>query len=290
MRIGEKNMRIIVALIPAFLWGFLPIVVNKFGGKPIQQQLGTAFGCGIAGVLVYIIARPEVTTEVFIGCLISGVEWSLGQLCEYKGYVIVGTSKAFALSISLQMLLNSFCGAFLFNEWTTSRQLLLGFSAIILVIIGGNVTAYTKDKADFSALKKGLLTLGLGSIGYVVWNYSIAFVKAEGIAAVFPQAIGMVLGSLLLSLFEPKDIKKFAPITFKLIVPGFLYAGANIGLIFSNKLNGVAVGYTMAQLCLVVEIILGFLLLHEHKNKKEMAQTVIGAAFIVAGCIMVGMV
>ena len=285
-------MRILVALIPALLWGFLPIVVNKLGGKPIQQQLGTAFGCGIAAIVVFLIASPEVTTQVFIGCAVSGLAWSVGQLCEYKSYVILGTSKAFALSISIQMILNALVGVLVFHEWTTANQIILGCSAVALVIIGGNVTAYMPEKTQASkgALKKGLLTLLTGAIGFVTWNYAIRFVNADGVPAIFPQAVGMVLGSLLLSLLEDKSIKKFDTITFKHIVPGFLYAGANIGLIFSNKLNGVAVGYTMAQLCLVVEIVLGLLFLHEHKSKKEMWHTTIGALLITAGCILIGMV
>ena len=39
-------MNVVVALIPALLWGLVPLLVVKIGGEPIQQ-LGTAFGCGI---------------------------------------------------------------------------------------------------------------------------------------------------------------------------------------------------------------------------------------------------
>lgn len=282
-------MEILVALIPALLWGILPVIVNKLGGKPINQQLGTAFGCGILALGIFIFARPEITRAVFLGCMVSGLAWSVGQLMQYKSYVILGTSKAFALSISIEMVLNSLVGVLIFHEWKTSNQLILGFSAIALVILGGNLTAYTSHKGK-SDLKKGLITLVIGACGFCLWNYAIRFVNADGLPAIFPQAVGMVIGSLILSLFEDKSIKKFSAVTFKQILPGFIYAGANIALIFANKLNGVAVGYTMAQLCLVIETVLGLLFLHEEKTPAELKCSIAGAVLITAGCIMVGMV
>ena len=282
-------MRILVALIPALLWGILPVFVNKFGGKPIQQQLGTAMGCGILALGIFIFARPEITARVFAGCLVSGLAWSVGQLMQYKSYVILGTSKAFALSISIEMLLNSFVGAFIFREWQTSHQLILGFSAIACVIVGGNLTAYESRKGSVD-LKKGLITLTVGACGFCVWNYAIRFVEAEGLSAVCPQAVGMVLGSLLLSLFEDKSINRFDLVTFKQAAAGLIYAGANLALIFSNRLNGVAVGYTMAQLCLVFEFILGIVVLHEKRTPAELKHSAAGAALITVGCILIGMV
>ena len=102
----------------------------------------------------------------------------------------------------------------------------------------------------------------------------------------------MVIGSLIISIFAGKGVKRFGSDTAKQMIPGIIYAAANFSLIFSNQLNGVAVGYTMAQLCLVIEILLGFAILKEHRQKtrSEVVHSVLGAAFITAGCIMVGLV
>lgn len=37
-------MNIVIALIPAVMWGIMPLVVSKIGGKPRQQIIGTTFG------------------------------------------------------------------------------------------------------------------------------------------------------------------------------------------------------------------------------------------------------
>lgn len=287
-------MGFLVGLLPAFFWGFTPVLVNKLGGKPVNQQLGTSFGCGILALGVFIFAKPEFTMQVLIGCIISGLAWSVGQLCQYTSYVILGTSKAFALSISIEMTLNAIVGVLVFHEWTTANQIILGLSAIVCVIIGGNLTSFSSEKSTASKaqLKKGLMTLCIGACGFCVWNYSLRVVEADGIGALCPQAIGMVLGSLILSTIFGKDVKKFEKSTFKQIIPGLIYAAANATLVLSNMMNGVAVGYTMAQLCLVIETLLGFAILKEHKNKTpaELKHSIAGAVFITAGCIMVGLV
>ena len=287
-------MEFLIGLLPALFWGFTPVVVNKLGGKPINQQLGTSFGCGILALGIFIFAKPEFTTQVIIGCIISGLAWSVGQLCQYTSYVILGTSKAFALSISIEMVLNAIVGVFVFHEWSTVSQIIFGLSAIACVVIGGNLTAFTSEKSTASKdqLKKGFFTLLIGACGFCVWNYALRVVNADGIGALCPQAVGMILGSLILSVFVGKDTKKFDSTTFKQIIPGLIYAAANATLVLSNMLNGVAIGYTMAQLCLVIETLLGFAILKEHKHKtpSELKHSIAGAIFITAGCIMVGFV
>ena len=76
------RMEFFVGLLPAFFWGFTPVLVSKLGGKPINQQLGTSFGCGILAIIVLIIFKPAVTVGLAIGCLISGLAWSVGQLAS----------------------------------------------------------------------------------------------------------------------------------------------------------------------------------------------------------------
>lgn len=284
-------MNFLIGLLPAFFWGLTPVLVNKLGGKPINQQLGTSFGCGILAVVLLLLRlyQPSYTVPFLVGCLISGLAWSVGQLCQYTSYVILGTSKAFALSISIEMVLNAIVGVAVFHEWTTGRQIIFGLTAIALVIIGGNLTVYESEKGS-SDLKQGFLTLLLGACGFCVWNYALRVVEADGFSPLLPQSTGMILGSLVLSFLFGKDIKKFDATTFKQIIPGLIYAAANASLVISNQRNGVAIGYTMAQLCLVMETLFGIFILKEKKTPDELKHSIAGAAFITAGCIMVGFV
>ena len=281
-------MNILIALLPSIIWGVMPILVNKIGGKPIQQSIGTAGGCFIFGTIIYLLVRPEMSQTLIIGCILSGLAWSVGQLMQYKSYVMLGTSKAFALSISFEMILNSLVAVLIFHEWVTPFQLILGFSSIAIVIVGGIMTSYSDQKEKSTDYKRGVLVVLCAAIGFVLWNSAIKYVNADGLPAVLPQSVGMLAGTLVLGFISERSVKKFDKTTLRLLFTGLFYSLANFSLIYSNKLNGVAIAYTLAQLCLVVETILGITVLHEQKSKAELRHSILGVAFITLGCIMVG--
>lgn len=284
----EMFMNVIVALIPALLWGLVPLLVVKIGGEPIQQQLGTAFGCGIFAVAIYAITRPETAHSVILGCIISGIGWSVGQLMQYNAYRILGTSTGFALSISFEMVLNALVAVLVLREWNSMFQVCLGSTAIAAVVIGGWLTVYTEQKEPRD-LKKGIVVLLVGACGLVTWNVAVRMVNASGLSAVLPQAVGMVMGSLILCFFvRDRSVKKFDKITFKQILPGLAYACANFGLIFSNLLNGVAIGYTTAQLSLAVQTVLALTVFHEKRTRNELIHSISGVILITVGCMMIG--
>lgn len=281
-------MAIIIALIPAVAWGLNPTIVGKIGGKPIQQQLGTAFGAGIFAVAVYAIFRPEITAQLLLGCIISGLFWSFAQLLQYKSYTVLGTGKAYAISTAANLIINALLGIFLMNDWAKPSQKILGFIALAVIIIGAATSSYSQNKEE-SNLKLGVIMLIVAGVGYAVYSCAPTFVNAGGVEAVFPQAIGMVGGSLFLSLFEKKDIKKFDKLTAKNMIPGFVWAVANITLIYSNKMNSAAVGFSLSMMSVVVSTFATLFILKEKKSKKEMVFLITGTIIVAVGGIMIGL-
>lgn len=97
----------------------------------------------------------------------------------------------------------------------------------------------------------------------------------------------MIGGSLLLSLFESKDIKKFDAVTFKNKISGLVWECANIAMIYANKLNRVAIGFTLSQMA-VVSTFATLVILKEKKSKKELLHTILGTVVVAIGGIMIG--
>lgn len=280
-------MGILVALIPALMWGINPLLVGKIGGKPIQQQIGTAFGATVFSAIVFAILRPNLTPALIYGSIISGALWSIGQLLQYKSYTILGNAKAFSISTAFNLILNSVVGVLLFHEWKTAGQLSLGFGALAVIIIGAVCLSYsdTKQSGD---LKRGIIVLIIAAIGFTAYSCAPHYVEASGVQAVFPQSWGMIAGSLILSLFEPKNIKKFDKVTFKNMLPGLLWSIANIALIYANNMNGVAIGFTLSQAAIVVSTFISLVILHEKKSPAELKHTILGICLVMIGCIMIG--
>ena len=56
------------------------------------------------------------------------------------------------------------------------------------------------------------------------------------------------------------------------MIPGLVWACANIAMIYANKLNGVAIGFTLSQMAVVVSTFATLVILKEKKSKKELLQ------------------
>lgn len=59
-------MNILIALIPAFFWGILPLVVRCLGGTPIQQILGTTCGTFLLALCLWFFLPSFRTTDGLI--------------------------------------------------------------------------------------------------------------------------------------------------------------------------------------------------------------------------------
>ncbi len=69
---------------------------------------------------------------------------------------------------------------------------------------------------------------------------------------------------------------------------GVLFAIANITVMFSNQMNGVAVGWTLSQMNVIFSTLGGLFILHEKKTPKEMRFVIAGMVLIAIGGILIG--
>ena len=143
------------------------------------------------------------------------------------------------------------------------------------------------EKGGSSNLKKGMLILIISSIGQAGYAVLPRVFDLNGGDVLLPQSIAMTAGVMLLSSFE-KDNDMFGKKTWQNMLTGICFSVANVGLLFSNQINGVAVGFTLSQLNVVVSTIGGIWFLHEVKTKHEMKYTMWGLALVVLGAVLIG--
>lgn len=63
---------------------------------------------------------------------------------------------------------------------------------------------------------------------------------------------------------------------------------ANLTVMLSNEMNGLAVGWTLSQMNVIVATLGGLFILKEKKTKKEMAFVIAGMILIALGGILIG--
>jgi len=281
-------MDLLLALLPALFWGSIVLFNVKLGGGPYSQTLGTTIGALIVSIVIYLFVQPVLSMRIFIVGIISGLFWSLGQSNQLKSIQLMGVSKTMPISTGMQLVSTSLFGVIVFREWSTPISITLGVLALIFIIVGIVLTSLEdkKDKKDGepSNLKKGILILLVSTLGYLIYVVVARLFNVSGWSALLPQAIGMVIGGVILT-YKHKPFNKYA---IRNILPGLIWAGGNMFLFISQPKVGVATSFSLSQMGIVISTLGGIFILREKKSKRQLIAIAIGIALIIAAAVFLG--
>jgi len=257
-------MDILLAILPAIFWGSIVLFNVKLGGGPYSQTLGTTMGALIFSIVIYLVVHPILTPLTFIIGVISGLFWAIGQSNQLKTIDYIGVSKTMPISTGMQLVSTTLFGVVVFREWSTTSTVLLGILALIFIVIGIVLTSLESKKNEEQAgqFKKAIFTLVISTIGYLVYVVSARLFNVDGWSALFPQAIGMVIGGIVLT-YKHKPFNKYA---IRNIIPGLIWAAGNMFLFISQPKVGVATSFSLSQMGIVISTLGGIFLLGE-KNQ-----------------------
>ncbi|WP_261806762.1 GRP family sugar transporter [Lapidilactobacillus luobeiensis] len=290
-------MNLLIGLIPALGWGIMPLIATKAGGDHINQIVGTTYATLITAIVIYLISQPQISWQLLLMGMLSGACWATGQMLQYQLFQKMTVSKAMPISTGLQIIGTALIGVLVFGEWAETSVKIIGTLAIIGIIFGMYFTTIrSKSQAAgeqrFSTASL-IITFIVSTLGYLGYNIFPQLVGADPWAGFLPQGIGMALMSTIFALYRahktPAAKNYFTEsATWRNLASGFFFALAALFYIVSARRNGVATGFALTQMSVVISTIGGILLLHEHKTKKELTFTIIGLALVMVGGITIG--
>ena len=281
---------LLIGLGPLLGWGLYPTIASKIGGKPVNQILGSTLGTLIFAIIFSVSQGISLATgtDLLLGIL-SGIGWASAQIITFYCFGLIGSSKAMPVTTAFQLLGASLWGVIALGNWPGVSAKVFGGLALILIIVGASLTVWTEEKSDenTSILKKAVIMLAIGEIGY--WGYSAApqATSLTGQEAFLPQAIGMVLVAIIYSLVlsvKTKEKSAFIEVvSYKHIFSGFFFAFAALTYLISAQpdMNGLATGFILSQTSVVLATLTGIWFLGQKRTKKEMTMTLIGLALII---------
>lgn len=281
---------LLIGLGPLLGWGLYPTIASKIGGKPVNQILGSTLGTLIFAIIFSVSQGISLATgsDLLLGIL-SGIGWASAQIITFYCFGLIGSSKAMPVTTAFQLLGASLWGVIALGNWPGVSTKIFGGLALILIILGARLTVWNEEKSDenSSVLKKAVIMLAIGEIGY--WGYSAAPQATDltGQEAFLPQAIGMVLVAVIYSLVlsaKEKEKSAFVEIvSYKHIFSGFFFAFAALTYLISAQpdMNGLATGFILSQTSVVLATLTGIWFLGQKRTKKEMTMTLIGLALII---------
>lgn len=291
---------ILLGLVPALGWGFQGIVMQKVGGNTANKQMGMVLSTLVLAIVIFFIHPVNWSGTLIAAAAINGIPWSVGQILQIKSFDYLGVARAMPLSTGMQLVMATLVGAFAFGEWHATWQFFAGFAALALIIAGVAMTAYQEKSEDAgpSNLKLGLIITFISSLMFVAYATAARFFSVDSMDLMFPQALFMFASTLVIACFMTKRDAKggmadpeegvLGKKSWLNMSAGVLFAIANFTVMLSNQLNGVAVGWTLSQMNVIVATLGGLFILHEHKTPRELRFVIAGMVLIAVGGILIG--
>jgi glucose uptake protein len=292
---------ILIGLIPALGWGFQGIAMQKIGGTTANKQMGMVLTALVMSIFVALVDPIVWSPALIAAAAVNGIPWAIAQILQIKSFDYLGVSRAMPLTAGMQLILTSIIGAFYFGEWPHAWQMGVGFAGIALIIVGTVLTTYaeagqeTTSKAD---IRKGVIITAISSVLYVTYATAARFFNVDSFQILLPQALFMLAATFVIAIFVSKRDSVdgvfgrtegvFGLKSWQNMLTGILWSVANIAVLFSNQVNGVAVGWTLANMNLIFATLGGLFILHEKKTPKELKFVIAGMVFIAAGGIAIG--
>ncbi|MCG2212286.1 ribose transporter RbsU [Staphylococcus epidermidis] len=278
---------ILIGLGPLLGWGLFPTIASKFGGRPVNQIFGATVGTLIFAIVLALfkgIGLPGGMALVF--SLISGAGWAFGQIITFKAFELVGSSRAMPITTAFQLFGASLWGVFALGNWPGITNKIIGFLALLVILIGARMTVWTETKQqEYSKnLRSAVLLLLVGEIGYWIYSAAPQATDIGGFKAFLPQAIGMMVIVAviyaLMNMSKGNDFKE--KVSWQQIISGFFFAFAALTYLISAQpnMNGLATGFVLSQTSVVLATLTGIFFLNQKKTSKELMITIVGLVLI----------
>ena len=277
---------LLIGLGPLLGWGLFPTIASKFGGRPVNQIFGATVGTLIFAIILAVVKGIGIPGGMaLIFSIISGAGWAFGQIITFKAFGLVGSSRAMPITTAFQLLGASLWGVFALGNWPGIANKMIGFVALIVILVGARMTVWSeKSEQEYSQnLRKAVVLLLIGEIGYWVYSAAPQATDIGGLKAFLPQAIGMVIVAVIYALMNMNKGNAFKEaVSWKQIISGFFFAFAALTYLISAQpnMNGLATGFVLSQTSVVLVTLTGIFFLNQKKTPKELMITIIGLVLI----------
>lgn len=299
-----ETIGILYALVTVLAWGTWLAPSEKVA---LPNAMSRAFYIAVGNlvlstIVLFAVAGPgKLTGQVFLYPFLGGLIWSLGALCAFSGIARIGMAKAFGVWAPLNIITGVAWGMILFGEFLKSGTNTLLLAAVaLLAIIGGILliifSGGSGGAADAPKSSGAGFAFAIGA-GVLWGTYFVptAFLakKVEGLSGwvtAFPLAVGMIVGSGLLVALAGKAPKcPLAGDYARVISSGMLWSVGNFAMLLMVGVIGMAKGFTIAQMCVVVNALVGiFLLKNPAPGTRAANLTLVGTLLATIGGVLLG--
>jgi glucose uptake protein len=242
----------------------------------------------VLALVVALLQKPGqlITPGIFWLPFLGGLVWSVSGFLAFTATHRVGMAKAFGIWAPVNIVVSILSGALIFGEFLeTSPLSRLGLLLSLLVIIAGVLLIILARGDGVQAHGRGAAIGFLCAVGAgILWTLYIIPIKLSQASmwiAALPLAVGIFTGSALLALMtrQPLGLDR-AGDYLRVASTGLLWGIGNYGMLLLVEGLGAGKGFTISQLSVVVNALIGVYWLKDPQPKTR------AAALTLAGCIL----
>jgi len=292
---------VLFAVITVLAWGTW---LAPSQNVPMKGQQTRTFYVTLAVLVMALIASAFVgfkglNVTTFWFPFFGGIIWAFSGWSAFIGTSKMGMAKAFGIWAPMNIVVSIVWGVILFEEFLeTELNTVLLAAVAFLLIIGGILTIIFagggkegSGKVNISGLM-GAVGAGIGFASYFI-PIQIGTANNPDFnmwIGTLPLSIGMFIGSAVLMVISGSSPKLEKAAHYpRVMSTGILWGIGNYGALAMMEIVGTGRGFTIAQLCVVVNALVGVYILKEPSPKSKAAKlTLLGVIIATVGGVLLG--
>ena len=288
---------IVFALICVMAWGswLVPSQNVKFANEQVKAFYVAA--ATLVSMFIVVAVSKELGDLASAGAwipVLGGLIWAVSAWCAFVACKHIGLAKAFGIWAPLNIIVAFIWGLLLFKDFSDTNMLigLLALESVAIVIMGVLLIIFAGGgdaDGEGDETRKPILGL-MGAIGAgILWGtyfipsawlskYVDGVAEISPAASALPLAVGMVIGTAVLVVLSGKSPKLEDKGSYvRALSSGILWAVGNTFMLLMVQRIGTGPGFTIAQLCVVVNALWGvFYFKDPHPKSRAARLTIIG--------------
>lgn len=287
------------ALLTVLAWGtwLVPSQTVAYGSERVRTfyvalaNLAVALLVGLAAGLDQL----DLATSLAAGG--GGLIWALSGFCAFYATRLLGIARAMGIWAPLNVVVSFAWGFLLFGELRGapgSRWLLIA-CAVLIALAGIRFILFAHPESGRDdRLPRGRGGVAAALVAGVLWGSYFIPLRAAEVSvwvSVLPLSLGIFAGSVLGVWFGRDDLRLGSGGDYvRTLSTGVLWGIGNYGSLKLMELIGTGKGFTIAQLCVVVNALIGIYWLGQPKPGTSAARRALLGVFLASlGGIILGL-
>jgi glucose uptake protein len=289
---------ILYALVTVVAWGTWLAPSQNIPFK--NQQIKTFYVAAANLALAVLVAAWQgfagLTWEVFWPPFLGGLVWALSGFLAFTATHRLGMARAFGLWAPVNVGVSMLWGVLIFGEFLSAGSVTLFLLAVsLLLILAGVLLIIFARGLGGQGPSRGVDWIGLlAALGAgVLWGSYFIPIKLSAASmwvAALPLAIGIFCGSAVLAALTRQPLSLACPSAYlRVAATGLLWGIGNYGMLLLVEQLGAGRGFTISQLGVVVNGLMGIYMLNDPPpSSRAAARTLAGCVLATLGGILLG--